>query len=53
MNDNFSIIWHKTIYFLDQECMLSHKPHPLQREEGYNHRVVGEKRNYQTHEAIR
>ena len=32
-NENFSIIWHKTIYFLDQEYMLSHKPHPSQRED--------------------
>ena len=36
-NENFSIIWHKTIYFLDQEYMLSHKPHPLQRKEGSGH----------------
>ena len=36
-NENFSIIWHKTIYSLDQEYMLSHKPHPSQREEGSGH----------------
>ena len=36
-NDNFHIIWHTTIYFLDQEYMLSHKPHPSQREEGSGH----------------
>ena len=36
-NKNFSIIRHKTIYFLDQEYMLSHKPHPLQKEEGSGH----------------
>ena len=30
-DENFSIIRHKTIYFLEQEYM-SHKPHPSQRE---------------------
>ena len=27
----------KIYYFLDQEYMLSHKPHPSQREEGSGH----------------
>ena len=36
-NENFYIIQHKTISFLDQEYMLSHKPHPSQREEGSGH----------------
>ena len=36
-NENFSIIQRKTIYFLDQEYMLSRKPHPSQREEGSGH----------------
>ena len=35
-DENFSIIQHKTIYFLEQEYM-SHKPHPSQREEGSGH----------------
>ena len=35
-DENFSIIQHKTTYFLEQEYM-SHKPHPSQREEGSGH----------------
>ena len=39
-DENFSIIRHKTIYFLEQEYMLSHKPYPSQREEESGHATI-------------